>query len=255
LEPLLEAIENPPKKQWKIKCAGLEVLDATLIPAFDNGSKTQLLNLKLADMVRILVECCKEPRAEIKKCSTAILQTIGEQLVTCMEIREIAPKILNCLTNFGNMNLARDTLYLMANTTFLSYVDAASFALIFPIVERAMKERQFDSKKNGIMIIGAAVVLIEDPEILTSYLPALLPILTEDLAIDPTFEIQREAAKALGCLAKNMPDTLFEKKLLPWALDKMQSSGADGDMHQSENERAGAAHAQVSHFAVKSTSS
>ena len=119
--------------------------------------------------------------------------------MTCAEIRQLSDKILACLVNFGNMKLAQETLYLIANTTFLSYVDAASFALLFPIVERAMKERQFESKKNGIMIVGAAVVLIADPEILKGYLSSLMPIL-EDLALDPIFEIQREAAKALGTI-------------------------------------------------------
>ena len=41
-------------------------------------------------------------------------------------------------------------------------MDAASFALLWPIVERAMKERQNDAKKNGLMIIGAAVLLIAE---------------------------------------------------------------------------------------------
>jgi hypothetical protein len=100
-------------------------------------------------------------------------------MVTCPEIRAISGKIINCLTDFGNMKQATETLYLMANTTFLNYVDAASFALLFPIVCRAMKERQHDSKKNGLQILGACVVLIEDPQILVPYLNVLLPLLKE----------------------------------------------------------------------------
>mmetsp|Transcript_14837 Transcript_14837/g.36967 ORF Transcript_14837/g.36967 Transcript_14837/m.36967 type:complete len:1411 (-) Transcript_14837:1858-6090(-) len=233
---ILSAIEKPPQNKWKVKVAALEVMAGGLLTNLASHCPKQL-NHEMAHIVKILVACSKEVRAEIKNSSAKLLEQIG-QLVKCTEIQALSDKIVNCLKNFGNMKLATETLYQIANTTFLSYVDAASFALLFPIVERAMKERNFDSKKNGIMIIGAAVVLIEDAEILEPYLASLLPILKE-LALDPTFEIQREAAKSLGSLGKNLPD-LLERDLLLWAFDNLQSTR--GDIHNAENERTGAAH-------------
>ncbi|CAD7951193.1 unnamed protein product [Amoebophrya sp. A25] len=233
---ILHAIEKPPQNKWKVKVAALEIMESGLLTALAEHCPKQLLH-EMAALVGTLVACSKEVRAEIKNTSAKLLEQVG-QLVKCTEIKNVSDKIVNCLKNFGNMKLATETLYLIANTTFLSYVDAASFALLFPIVERAMKEKTFDAKKNGVMIVGAAVVLIENPEILESYLGSLLPILKE-LALDPTFEIQREAAKSLGSLGKNLP-TLLETDLLPWALDNLQSKR--GDSHNSENERTGAAH-------------
>lgn len=185
----------------------------------------------------ILRSAVSEVRGEIKEAATKLLRDIGK-IVKCQEIINLSDVIINCLVDFGNLKLATDTLYKIANTTFLNYVDAASFALLFPIVMRAMKERAHESRKNGIMIVGACVVLIEDPAILHAYLPQLLPALQE-LALDPTFEIQREAAKAFGTLAKYMPKLLADT-LYPWLLAKVESK--DGGEHMSQNDRTGSAH-------------
>jgi len=238
LPKVLQAIESPPGNKWKVKVVALELLNDSLLVACHEKIPKQLENYHLVRIVKILCACCKEVRAEIKDTATKLMKSVGG-MVRCAEIRSVADKIVSCLVNFGNMKQATETLYLIANTTFLSYVDAASFALIFPIVERAMKERQQDSRKNGIMITGACVTLIEDPTVLTKYLDALLPLL-EDLAVDPSFEIQRESAKAFGALAKNIPE-LLENRMLPWALDKLQSN--NGDIHNSETERQGSAYA------------
>lgn len=236
LHPTLQTLKTT--KQWKVKVACLEFLESGLLLDSLATHAPKQLKTEMATMVNLLVECSKEVRAEIKTTSAKLLEKIG-QLVTCTEVRGLADKIVNCLKNFGNMKLATETLYAIANTTFLSYVDAASFALLFPLVSRAMKETNFDSKKNGIMIVGAAVVLIEEASILDSYLPLLLPTLKE-LALEPTFEIQREAAKALGSLGKHLP-SLLDEDILPWALENLEST--KGGPHASFNDRTGAGHA------------
>lgn len=136
----------------------------------------------LPQIVPVLRSAVAEVRGELKEQGVKLLTAVGN-IVTCPEIRAKAPALINCLIDFGNMKTANETLYAIANTTFLHYVDAASFALLFPIVHRAMKERQHDSKKNGIQIVGACVVLIEHPDVLTSYLPALLPTVHVQLVI------------------------------------------------------------------------
>jgi hypothetical protein len=238
LPKVLTSIESPFQNKWKIKVVALDLLNEPLMEACAKSIAKQLEANFLVRIVRCLCVCCKEVRADIKDLAIKLLKQVGK-LVRCAEIRQIVePSILPCLCNFGNNKLATETLYLIANTTFLSYVDAASFALIFPIVERAMKERQMESRKNGIMITGACVTLIEDASILTKYLDTLIPLLQE-LALDPSFEIQRESAKAFGALAKNMPQILDEE-ILPWVLEKLQSN--NGDIHTAEVERLGAAH-------------
>lgn len=232
---LIQTIENPPQNKWKIRLCALETVEATLVN-IHKQTPSQVKSL-MASLVKVLVTSCKDARKEVKEQAAKSLAHVGK-MVTCNEIAAVSEKVINCLVNFGNSSLATETLYLIANTTFLSYVDAASFALLYPIAARAMKERDFSGKKNGIMIVGAAVVLIEDPLILEPYMPDFLPQIKE-LALDPTFEIAREAAKTLASMGKNV-EGLFDDDLLPWAMAKLESCGG-GDPHHALNERNGAA--------------
>jgi hypothetical protein len=59
-------------------------------------------------------------------------------------------------------------------------------------------------------------------------------------ASDPTFEIQREAAKSFGTLGKNLP-LVTQSKLYPWVLEKLRVIGVCE--YDSENERVGSGHA------------
>lgn len=203
---LLEAIDEPPQRKWKIRAAALEVLDCGL-GNLHVQAPSQVAH-QMATLVEVLVACCKEARSEIKNVAAQLLHQVGK-MVKCGEIKAISEKLVLCLVNFGNTQLATETLSVVSKTTFLSQVDAASFALLFPIAQRAMKENNFQGKKNGIMILGAAVLLIEDETILNdatghnSYLSKLLPLLKE-IALCPTFELVREAAKTLGVMANNI---------------------------------------------------
>jgi len=245
---LIDMVESPPQGKWKGKAAALELLQQGGGGEGGGGLLTSLSTrvreLHMARFVKVLVSCSKEVRAEIKTISAQLLEQVGK-LVSCEEIKKIAEKLVGCLKNFGNMKLASETLYLIANTTFMSYVDAASFALLFPIVERAMKERDFTAKKNGLMIVGAAVGLIQTTSTLEPYLPALLPLL-QDLALDPTFEIRREATKSIASLSKSLP-WLLEKEILAWTFKHLQataatnSTQAKSEDHDSGNSRTGAA--------------
>jgi len=136
------------------------------------------------------------------------------------------------------MQKAADALHMLANTTFMNTVDAASFALLFPVVVRAMREREHDAKKKGVQIVGASVNLIASPEFLAPYLIELVPLLKECL-MHPQHDVEREAAKAFGMLSLGLPD-LCEDDIYPFLLEKLESqAGLD---EESEVERRGAAH-------------
>lgn len=249
LSPLISVVESPPGGKWKAKVAALQVLaDTDLLPKL---ASTKQVVPQMARLVQTLVACSKEVRAEIVSFSKKLLTQVGSDLVKCGEIRgAVADELIGCLKNPAQ---ARETLTKIVNMTFLSQIDAASFALLFPIVIRALKEKQFETKKYGLMICGSAVILLNDAvtvlrsptggEGSPSYLDVLLPMLKE-LALDPGFEIQRESAKALAAIGQEMPETL-EHDLLPWVLNAMQTDdgGANGGSETSSSDRAAASFA------------
>jgi len=145
--------------------------------------------------------------------------------------------MVGSILDSANMEKAADVLHRLANKTFLNTVDSSAFALLFPIVSRAMREQAHEAKSKGVQIVGASVNLIADPLLLQPYLKELMPLL-QDCLKHPTVSVQHEAAKAFGSLSFGLPATCDEE-IMPFLLDTLESSEVNEDV--SEVERRGAA--------------
>lgn len=60
---------------------------------------------------------------------------------------------------------AKETLNVLLNTTFINTVDAASLALITPVISRGLRDRSGDTKKRAGRIVGNLCTLINDPKV------------------------------------------------------------------------------------------
>jgi len=232
---LLAGIANPAGGKWKIRVGCLEILEKT-ISKMDEECPHQMA-FDLPELVADIRLCVNDARADVKGKANKILHIIGN-MVTCPEVRAVSDKLITCLSDSANMKAAAEMLNLLANTTFLHHVDAASFALLFPIVSRAMKETSQEAQQKGVMIMGACSLLIQEPRVtLTPYLPILLPLI-KTLVSEPQANLQREAAKCMGTLALSLP-CLREADLIPYLLNLLQSKERSPEL--SSNDRAGAA--------------
>jgi hypothetical protein len=108
----------------------------------------------------------------------------------------------------------------------MSLIDAASLALLMPIVVRGLRSQEGQSKKWSAQIFGSVAMLVKDAQLMQPYLKAVLPLLQE-LLTDPVAEVQREAAKAFGVLEQVMPDFSWTVTT-PWLFQKM-GNGNQGE--------------------------
>mmetsp|Transcript_91956 Transcript_91956/g.268916 ORF Transcript_91956/g.268916 Transcript_91956/m.268916 type:complete len:1478 (-) Transcript_91956:56-4489(-) len=224
--------------KWKVKVGTVSVLKTTLMRMQEPSVCPWQLGLHMPQVTKALREAVGDARKEVKKAAEDLLLHIAKEMVVSPEIKGMADTLIGSILDSANMQKAADALHMLTNTTFMSTVDAASFALLFPVVTRAMRERAHDAKKKGVRVVGASVHLIESPEFLAPYLVELVPLLKECL-LHPTHDVEREAAKAFGLLAIGLPD-LCEDDIYPFLLDKLESQV--GLAEESEVERRGAAH-------------
>lgn len=224
--------------KWKVKVGTIGVLKATLLRMQESGNCPWQLGVLMPQVTRALREAVGDARKEVKKAAEELLIHIATTMVSSPEIKSMSETLIGSILDSANMQKAADALHVLANTTFMNVMDAAAFALLFPVVVRAMREREHDAKKKGVQIVGASVHLIASPEFLAPYLVELIPLLQECL-MHPTHDVEREAAKAFGLLAVGLPD-LYEDTIYPWLLDKLESQA--GLAEESEVERRGAAH-------------
>ena len=79
------------------------------------------------------------------------------------EVQALAPVLLSAIADPNTKaKVALDTLL---NTIFVNTVDAASLALIVPVVHRGLRDRSGDAKKKAARIVGDMCELINEPKV------------------------------------------------------------------------------------------
>lgn len=79
------------------------------------------------------------------------------------EVQELVPALLAAIADPNTKSKAAlDTLL---STTFVNAVDAASLALIVPVVHRGLRDRSGDTKKKSARVVGNMCALINDQKV------------------------------------------------------------------------------------------
>lgn len=223
--------------KWQVKVGTMKLLKEVMLRMGQPGCCPKQLGMLMPKVMSALRDAVGDARKEVKKEAETFLLSMGKEMVQNPEIGAATEEIVGSIADSANMEKASAVLTMLGNTTFMNTVDSCAFGLIYPIVVRAMREKNHEAMMLGVKIVGASVVLIADPEYLQPYANELLPLLKECL-MHPTAQIQREASKSFGSLAYGLP-SLCEEDIYPWLLEKLQSQETNDDV--SEVERRGAA--------------
>ncbi len=79
------------------------------------------------------------------------------------EVQALAPVLLAAIAEPNAK--AKAALETLLNTLFVNAVDAASLALIVPVIHRGLRDRSGDAKKKAARIVGNMCELINEPKV------------------------------------------------------------------------------------------
>ena len=79
------------------------------------------------------------------------------------EVQKLSPALLAAIANPNKH--AKAALAALLSTVFIHAVDAASLALIVPVVHRGLRDRSGDAKKRAGRIVGTMCALINEPKV------------------------------------------------------------------------------------------
>ncbi len=79
------------------------------------------------------------------------------------EVQQLSPTLLAAIADPNKH--AKAALEVLLSTVFIHAVDAASLALIVPVVHRGLRDRSGDAKKRAGRIVGTMSALINEPKV------------------------------------------------------------------------------------------
>jgi hypothetical protein len=160
LPALLKGLEE---KKWGTKVGAVQLLAAMAYCA------PKQLSTCLPTIVPRLSEVLSDTHPKVQRASALALEQVGG-VIRNPEIQTLVPVLLAAITTPNeHTKTCLDTLL---DTVFVNTVDAASLALIVPVLNRALRERSTELKKKAAKIVGNMSSLINDPKDMVGTLPA-----------------------------------------------------------------------------------
>ncbi|RKF64481.1 Elongation factor 3 [Erysiphe neolycopersici] len=179
-------------QKWQEKITGL-----TLIQNLVESAPVQLA-LRVPDLIPIVSESMWDTKPEVKKMAYSTMEKICALIVN-KDIERFIPELIKCIAKPENVP---ETVHLLGATTFVTDVHEPTLAIMVPLLDRGLVERETAIKRKSAVIVDNMCKLVEDPQIVASFLPKLMPALTknyENLA-DP--EAREKTKQALDTLIR-----------------------------------------------------
>lgn len=190
LPPIINSILTAQK--WPEKITGL-----TCIETLVQTSPIQLA-LRVPDLIPVVSESMWDTKPEVKKMAYGTMEKVCGLIVN-KDIERFIPELIKCIAKPENVP---ETVHLLGATTFVTDVHEPTLAIMVPLLDRGLAERETAIKRKSAVIVDNMCKLVEDPNIVASFLPKLMPGLTknyENLA-DP--EAREKTKQGLDTLVR-----------------------------------------------------
>jgi len=157
-------------QKWQEKITGL-----TLIETLVETSPAQLA-LRVPELIPVVSESMWDTKPEVKKMAYGTMEKVCGLIVN-KDIERFIPELIKCISKPENVP---ETIHLLGATTFVTDVHEPTLAIMVPLLDRGLAERETAIKRKSAVIVDNMCKLVEDPNIVASFLPKLMPGLTKN---------------------------------------------------------------------------
>ncbi|RVX75853.1 Elongation factor 3 [Exophiala mesophila] len=157
-------------QKWPEKATGLDCIEVLVETA-----PTQLAFL-VPTLIPIVSESMWDTKPEIKKKAYGTMEKVCK-LIENKDIDRFIPELIKCIAKPENVS---ETVHLLGATTFVTDVHEPTLAIMVPLLERGLAERETAIKRKSAVIVDNMCKLVEDPQIVAAFLPKLMPALTKN---------------------------------------------------------------------------
>lgn len=190
LPHLIHSIRNAQK--WPEKMTDLECIESLC------ESAPAQFAYRVPDLIPIVSEAMWDTKPEVKKKAYGTMEKVCALIVN-KDIERFIPELIKCIAKPENVP---ETIHLLGATTFVTDVHEPTLAIMVPLLERGLNERETAIKRKSAVIVDNMCKLVEDPQIVAAFLPKLMPALerNHDNLADP--EAREKTKQALDTLVR-----------------------------------------------------
>lgn len=179
-------------QKWPEKMTGLKCIEALVETA-----PAQLAFL-VPDLIPVVSESMWDTKPEVKKAAYGTMEKICGLIVN-KDIERFIPELIKCISKPENVP---ETVHLLGATTFVTDVHEPTLAIMVPLLERGLAERETAIKRKSAVIVDNMCKLVEDPQIVASFLPKLMPALNKNYETLADPEAREKTKQALDTLIR-----------------------------------------------------
>ncbi len=183
-------------KKWRTKIESIGLLGSMA------HCNPEQLGQALPTVVPRLLQSLAEPHEEVQKAGRRALKQIGDAIGN-PEVHAVVDSILAALafpSKYQSVALTK-----LINTSFVHSIDAASLALVAPILQRGLRDRDNKNKRMSAQITSSICSLVDDVADLLPYSSKLVEQ-CKSIIVDNDPVVRKMAAQALGSLYKGLGD-------------------------------------------------
>jgi elongation factor 3 len=187
---ILNSLQNAQK--WQEKMCALDCLNCLV------ESAPAQLSFRVPELIPAVSEAMWDTKADIKKAAYSTMEKVCGLIVN-KDIERFIPELIKCIAKPENVP---ETVHLLGATTFVSDVTGPTLAIMVPLLDRGLVERETAIKRKAAVIVDNMCKLVEDPQIVAPFLPKLMPRLEKnhDTLADP--EAREKTKQALDTLIR-----------------------------------------------------
>lgn len=190
LEPLMKSITKAQK--WQEKMTALDFLDKIIQTA------PVQVTYRVPDLIPVISEAMWDTKKEVKGRATSSMEELCK-LISNKDIERFIPELIKCIAKPENVP---ETVHLLGATTFVTEVQEPTLALMVPLLDRGLAERDTAIKRKSAVIVDNMCKLVDDPNVVAPFLPKMMPGLQKnyDNLADP--EAREKTKQALDTLVR-----------------------------------------------------
>ena len=177
-------------QKWQEKMLALDFLDALI-----KSAPTQV-SYRVPDLIPVVSESMWDTKKDVKDRAYKTMEKLCSLIVN-KDIERFIPELIKCIAKPENVP---ETVHLLGATTFVTEVQEPTLALMVPLLDRGLAERETAIKRKSAVIVDNMCKLVDDPNIVAPFLPKMMPGLQKnyDTLADP--EAREKTKQALETL-------------------------------------------------------